>query len=251
LLAETVLPAFPPGTSPVTLAAVACFALNAISFLAVLVALWGIVVPESIPLAKRNRGGTWDGFRYLRERSEMGALVLLTLLLCVFGWPLVTLLPAYTRTQLGRGEQTYSLLVSALGAGALVAALATATFGSTARRGQFLVIGAAIGTLGLMAMWQATRPELAALACAAAGFGLILYLSTGQSILQLAVPDDRRGRVLALWAMTLSASAPLGHLLAGHAVTLVGIGPVLFAMATGAGLVSVGIAMLVVLREFR
>ena len=48
-----------------------------------------------------------------------------------------------------------------------------------------------------------------------AGFGLVLYLSTGQSTLQLAVPDDRRGRVLALWAMTLSASAPIGHLLAG------------------------------------
>lgn len=251
LLAEAVLPEFPPGTSPVTLAAVACFALNAISFLAVLVALWGIKVPESIPLAKRSRGGTWDGFRYLRDRSSMGALVLLTLLLCVFGWPLVTLLPAYTRTQLGRGEQTYSLLVSALGVGALVAALATATFGTSARRGQFLVIGAATGSLGLMGMWQAARPELAALACAASGFGLILYLSTGQSILQLAVPDDRRGRVLALWAMTLSASAPLGHLLAGHAVTLVGIGPVLFAMATGAGLVAVGIAILVLLREFR
>jgi len=251
LVAEAVAPLVPSRTSPVTLGAAACFGLNAVSFLAVLAALWGIVAPESPARAKAGNNGMWDGFSYLRERSSMGALVLLTLMLCVFGWPLVTLLPAYTRTQLGRGEQTYSLLVSALGLGALGAALATATFGTTERRGKFLVVGAVTGTLGLLGVAQATRPELAALGCATSGFGLILYLSTGQSTLQLAVPDDRRGRVLALWAMTLSASAPLGHLLAGHAVTLVGIGPVLIAMATGAGLVAVGIAILVALREFR
>jgi Na+/melibiose symporter-like transporter len=250
LLAEVVVPAFPPGTSPVTLGAVACFALNAVSFLAVLFALRGIVVPDTGPAAGARRRGMWDGFRYLRERTAMGVLVLLTLLLCVFGWPLVTLLPVYTRTQLNRGEQTYSLLVSALGAGALVAALATATFGTPARRGKFLVFGPAVGMLGLLGVWQATRPEFAALACAAAGFGLILYLSTGQSTLQLAVPGDRRGRVMALWAMTLSASAPLGHLLAGHAVTLVGVGPVLLAMAAGAGLVVAALAVLVLLRDF-
>ena len=74
--------------------------------------------------------------------------MLLTLVLCVFGWPLVTLLPAFTRLELGRGEQTYSLLVSAVGAGALVAALGTATFGNAARRGKFLVIGAAVAVGG-------------------------------------------------------------------------------------------------------
>lgn len=244
LVSEAVAPAVSPQTSPVTLGVVACFGLNAVSFLAVLVALRGIEVPGDAPAAKPERGGAWDGFRYLRERPTMGAILLLTLLLCVFGWPLVTLLPAYTRVQLGRGEQTYSLLVSAVGAGALVAALTTATFGSTARRGKFLVTGAAVAAAGLFAMSQAARPELAAAACAAVGFGLILYLSTGQSTLQLAVPDDRRGRVMALWAMTLSASAPLGHLLAGHAVTVVGLRPVLLAMALGAGVVAAALTAL-------
>jgi hypothetical protein len=181
----------------------------------------------------------------------MGALVLLTLFLCIFGWPLITLLPVYTDAQLGRSVQTYSLLVSALGGGALVAALATATFGTTARRGFFLAAGAVAGSIGLLGVSQTMRPGLAALACAASGFGLILYLSTAQSTLQMAVPDSRRGRVLALWAMTLSASAPLGHLLAGQAVTLVGVGRVLLIMAAGAGLVAIGISVLVSLREFR
>ena len=51
--------------------------------------------------------------------------------------------------------------------------------------------------------------------------------------------------------MTLSASAPLGHLLAGQAVLLVGVGPVLLIMASGAGLVATGIIVLVSIREFR
>ena len=247
LVAEAVAPLL-PGASPVTLGAVACFALNAVSFLAVLFALAGITVSGSPPAATGRKGGAWDGFRYLRERPATGALVLLTLVLCVFGWPLVTLLPAYTRTQLGRGEQTYSLLVSALGAGALLAALAAATFGTAARRGKFMMIGAAVAPVGLLGVSQATRPELAGAACAAAGFGLILYLATGQSVLQLAVPDDRRGRVMALWAMTLSASAPLGHLMAGHAVTVFGVRPVLVAMAAGTGLAAAALIALVTVR---
>jgi MFS family permease len=247
LVAEAVAPLL-PGVSPVTLGAVACFALNAVSFLAVLAALRGITVPGS-PAGKEKNGGPWDGFRYLRERPALGALVAITLVLCVFGWPLVTLLPAYTRLVLGRGEQTYSLLVSALGAGALLAALATATFGTAARRGKFLVAGAAVASAGLFGVSQAARPDLAAAACAATGFGLILYLATGQSALQLAVPDDRRGRVMALWAMTLSASAPLGHLLAGHAVTLFGLRPVVLAMAAGTGLATAALAALTAARR--
>jgi MFS family permease len=132
-------------------------------------------------------------------------------------------------------EQTYSLLVSAVGAGALCAALTQATFGTAQRRGRFLILGASLGALGLLAVSLTVHPWVAAVGCAAAGFGLILYLSTGQATLQLAVPDETRGRVLALWAMTLSASAPLGHLLAGQAVVEFGVGDVLLGMSIGMG----------------
>src|SRR5262245_24217590 len=105
LVAEAVAPLL-PGASPVTLGAVACFALNAVSFLAVLFALAGITVSGSPPAAAGRKGGAWDGFRYLRERPATGALVLLTLVLCVFGWRVVTLLTVCTRARLGRGVTT-------------------------------------------------------------------------------------------------------------------------------------------------
>ena len=170
--------------------------------------------------------------------------MLLTLVLCVFGWPVVTLLPAYTKVNLGERERVYSWLVSAVGAGALVAALATATFGTAGRRGAFLVVGSAAAAAGLLGLSFVGEVGRAAACCACVGFGLILFLSTGQSTLQLAVPDERRGRVMALWAMTLSASAPLGHLLAGEAASRFGVTAVLAAMGVGTAVAAAALVAL-------
>ncbi|QJW97721.1 MFS transporter [Frigoriglobus tundricola] len=243
LLANAVAPVLPAGTHAVTTGATACFALNALSFLAVLRALRGIPEPRA---NARTAGSMWDGLRYLRDRPQHGGLVALTFVVCVFAWPVVTVLPAYTRLRLGLREDAYSLLLSAMGAGALGAALATATFGSVARRGAFLLLGVGVCAAGLAGLGLADRAWAAGACCAAVGFGLILYLSTGQSVLQIAVPDEKRGRVMAWWAMTLSASTPLGHLLAGQAVTTFGVGPVLLGMGAGVGLVAVALAVLLV-----
>jgi predicted MFS family arabinose efflux permease len=248
LLAAAAVPILPEGTHPVTVAATVCFGLNAVSFLAVLRALYGI--PEPPAGANKPEGGSmWEGLRYLREYPAMGGLVALTFVVCVFGWPVITVLPAYTRLQLHLKEDAYSLLLSALGAGALVAALTTATFGSVARRGMFMLLGMAVCAAGLFRLGSAHSPLVAGASCVAIGFGLILYLSIGQSTLQLAVPDDKRGRVMALWAMTLSASAPLGHLIAGQAVTeFEEVGPVLLSMSAGIGAAVVALAGMLAVR---
>ncbi len=244
LLADFIAPHF-PGTNAVTLGAAGCFGLNAVSFVAVLFALHSIRVPGDTRRTTSGEGSMLDGVRYLLAQPMLAALVGCTLIVCIFAWPVLTLMPAYTRITLGLAEKSYSVMVSSLGAGALVAALGTATFGSTARRMAFLVVGSTITASGLFGLAAAHELVEAALCCAAVGFGLVLYLSTGQSTLQLTVPDAMRGRVMALWAMTLSASAPLGHLIAGEAVTEFGVGTVLLAMATGVALVAVGITGLV------
>jgi hypothetical protein len=98
----------------------------------------------------------------------------------------------------------------------------------------------------------AGRGWVAGACCAATGFGLILYLSTGQSTLQLAVPDEKRGRVMAWWAMTLSASAPLGHLVAGQAVaSLNDAGPVLTGMAAGIATAALMLAAALAVKRLR
>ena len=192
------MPFFPPGTSPgrhsgrwpVSRSMPA-------SFLAVLVALRGIVVRRSTSCRGTTEAERGTASATCASVPRWGALVFLTLLLCMFGWPLVTLLPGIHATQLGRSEQTYSLLVSAL-----ATALVAACHRDVRHRGAARLlpgVGAVVGIArASRRVRRSMRPAFAALACAASGFGLILYLSTGQSTLQLAVPDDRRGRVLAL-----------------------------------------------------
>src|SRR5262249_23413474 len=111
LLADAVAPILPPRAHPVTIAAAACFPINAISCVAVIRAVRGI--PEPPCGEKKPEGGSmWEGLRYLREYPAMGGLVALTFVVCVFGWPVITVLPAYTRLQLHLKEDAYSLLLS-------------------------------------------------------------------------------------------------------------------------------------------
>jgi MFS family permease len=248
LLAAAAAPHLPAWghLDPVALGAVGCFALNAVSFLAVLLALWRIEVPGRPDADPHpDRGSAWAGVRYVAARPRLAGLVGLTFVLCAFAWPVLTLFPAYTRTRLGLAEGSYSFLVSALGGGALVGALGTATFGTTGRRGAFLVFGAAAAAAGLAGLASTTAQAAAVAWAGCVGGGLILFLSTAQSALQLSVPDETRGRVMALWAMTLSASAPVGHLAAGQAADALGVAPVLAGMAAGCLLVAVALLAVV------
>lgn len=236
-----------PGSRAVTLGAVWCFTLNALSYGAVLMALRAIDASgEPDPVRGRADDSPWDGFRYVFRRPRMAGLLGLTGLLCVFGWPALSLFPAYTRLVLNHAEKEYSVLLSALGAGALGAAFTTATFGTVGRRTAFLAAGAGLtaAALGLLAL--APGFGWAALAAAGLGFGLVLFLSTGQSAMQLAVDDATRGRVMALWAMALAGSAPVGHLLAGAAASVWPVRAVLTGMTIGAGATAFAIGALAV-----
>jgi MFS family permease len=241
LAAGQVAAVLPGATRPVTLGAAWCFLLNTLSYAAVLAALRRIDLPGERRTGPPPAGSAWDGVRYLAAHPPLGGLVVLTGFFCVFAWPTLTLLPAYTQFVLGLKAAAYSGLVSGLGAGALLAAVATATFGTEARRGRFLLAGAAGGLAGLVGLANVHTFPAALACCVAMGFGLILYLSTGQSTLQLAVPDATRGRVMALWAMTLSASAPVGHLLAGVAAQQFPVPAVLAVMAGGVAVTAGGL----------
>ena len=251
LVAGAVAHRLPWHSDPVAFGAICCFTVNAVSYVAVLVALRAIRVPNPGGARHPEGGSAWAGVRYLAGRPALAGVMVCTLVVCTFGWPVLTLFPGYTRVRLGLGEESYSFLVSALGAGALVAAFVTATFGSVERRAGFLVVGAATTAAGMFGLAEADSLRAAAGCAAVVGFGLILFLSTGQSTLQLAVPDDTRGRVMALWAVTLSASAPIGHLLAGQAAGAAGVVPVLRVMAAGLAVVAVGLAGLVARRGLR
>lgn len=219
-----------------------CFTLNALSYAAVLVGLFLMRPAGQSPTKKSGRLA--DGFVFIARNPQLAALLVCTAALCLFGWPLLTLFPAYTGIVLGHSEKEYSWLVSAMGLGALVAALSNATFGSLARAPLFSTIGAVLPAVALGGLAVSTDLPPAALCAGVFGMGMILFLSTGQSVLQMTTPDHARGRVLALWPMTLSGGTVAGNLLCGWAARHLPIPVVLGIMAAGTGLTACVVVVL-------
>jgi len=199
-----------------------CFLFDGLSFLAVIFALFRI---RSVPPEKAPEEGGWRdrlsaGFRYVR--GDRRARVLLTLLgVCtVFGWSYLALMPAFAKDVLHLEEQGFGLLLSANGVGAALGALWVAGRPEAEDRGS--IRRRVFGSLGLFAAMviafsRMTRPWPAAACLAVAGFGAISFVSTSNTLIQMAVPNHLRGRVMGIWAFVFGGSMPLGSWLIGAA----------------------------------
>jgi MFS family permease len=219
------------------LGAALCFFLNGLSFVAVLAALAAMRLPAAARVGAVNRpeaGGTLRStLAYLAGRPDLLLLMVLSGAVSFFGWPILPLLPAAADQLLGGGTKTYSWLLSALGCGAVVAALLIASFGRRVRRVWFLGAGLILAECGISTLGQC-RQLIPALACSTlAGAGLILFFATSQAVLQLGSADNNRGRVLGIWSMLLGGAQPLGQLLAGVAADHWGVPLVLAAGGFG------------------
>lgn len=231
-----------PSAEVTRVGATACFTLNALSFAAVIVALR--LIRHTPPVGRKAPGKLADGFTFVWRNPRLAALLGVTFLLSLFAWPLPALFPPYVRQVLTHDGPEYSWLVSAVGGGALGAAMANATFGSLARARVFLILGVTLSAVGEAGVAMSTTLIPALGSAAVFGFGMILFLSTGQSVLQLSTPDHARGRVLVLWPMTLSAGAIAGNLLSGWAAQRLPLPTLLVVMAAGTGLTAVAAALL-------
>ena len=231
-----------------------CFLLNALSYLAVIIALKRMHLPappERKPEASSQRASVFSGFTYLRQRPDLAIVVLLAGGIGICGWPTLTLLPAFAQQVLQGGAQAYSLTLSAIGTGALCAALTVATFGNEERRRLLLLIGAGMVTSALGGLAQVHHFALAAFFCGMLGFGLVMFFATGQATLQLATTDEHRGRVMGIWAMMMSGATPIGNLLLGPLADWLGVVMAIRIQALFAGVVSLAVIAVVRRRGFQ
>jgi MFS family permease len=203
-----------------------CFLINGLSFVAVLVALAMMTLPwRAAPPAAHHeeKASLWAGFHYVAGRPVLLLLLVLTGALSLFGWPVLSLLPALADQHLHRSEGGYGSMLSALGAGAMLAALLVATFGSLGRSRLFLAAGATLSAASLACLSRAPSLPAAMACCAGLGCGLVGFFATGQSVMQLSSRDHNRGRVMGVWSMVTSAGMPAGSLLAGPAADAWGV----------------------------
>jgi MFS family permease len=202
-----------------------CFLLNGFSFLAVLVALWAMRVNVQ-PLPK----GDWrlwqqlrDGIRFTLASFPIRSLFLLVALVSFFGVPYIVLIPVYVQDVLHAGVRWNGWLLSAGGLGALTAGLILASRHSVLGIVRGLAFAPILTGLGMLGLSLVSERWLALVLVYLTGFSIVALLTSCNTTIQTLVEDQKRGRVIGLYAVLLLGLAPLGNLVACQFAAWVGI----------------------------
>ncbi|HEY2303274.1 MAG TPA: MFS transporter, partial [Acidimicrobiales bacterium] len=193
-----------------TVGLAACFYINAASYLAVLVALGLMKVGELtvVPPTRRAKGQLREGFHYVWSTPVLRDSLTMMAIVGTLSYEFQVLLPLLAKYTFNGTAATYSALTAAMGAGAVVGGLITA---SRHRHGPMALVKATLA-LGAVILVAAAAPtlvfELAALV--AVGAASITFLSLGTTVLQLGAAPEMRGRVMGLWAVAFIGSTPVG-----------------------------------------
>jgi MFS family permease len=203
-----------------------CFALNALSFVAVIVAI-GRMRWAHEPAPAAWRGGFWtswvEGYRFVAGFPPARAMLILVAVLSWTISPYSSLMPAFAKDIFGSGPRTLGLLLSAAGAGALVSTLYLASRHTIRGLGRVIAIAALTCGLSLAAFAYIALLPLAVMLMVAVGGGVILAAAAVSTILQTIVPDRLRGRVAGFFSLAFLGMAPLGNIAAGAFADTVGV----------------------------
>jgi MFS family permease len=198
----------------------ACFALNGLSFLVVIVALLALTIkhippPEKKPMMQDLKGG----LRYAKGQPAIIALTILAALTTFLGLPLLTFLPVFARDVFKGDINRFSHMMAVSGVGAVCGALIVAWLGRFRHMGWALLgVQATFGLLVVgFAVSRVAWISYALLFCT--GASLLMVFSMTTSLVQLIVPDQLRGRVVSIYMVAFRGGMPLGSLVAGYAAS--------------------------------
>ena len=203
----------------------ACFLCDGLSFIPVIAGLLMMRLPKKQNQIASSGGAltqALEGFRYVWTHRRVLTILSLFTVVGIFGWSYSVLMPAFAHDVLHLGANGYGLLLAGSGVGALIAALTVASAGHILPTRTMALGGVWIfsSSLVLFAFNKNLYVGVLLLACVA--FGVVLYFSTSNTVLQSIVPDEMRGRVMGIWALIFGGMIPLGSLEAGLMADFIG-----------------------------
>ncbi|MCX6122755.1 MAG: MFS transporter [Ignavibacteriales bacterium] len=207
-LAGIIYAAFGPGW---------CFAVNGISFIAVIIALTSmhLLPPAETSQHSSTLSALKEGINYVRHQPTILALIGLVATTSIFGMSLGTLLPAWSVKILHGNAATNGLLFSARGVGSLFGALTIATLGRSHIRGKFITFGSLCFPVFIIFFALTYWLPLSLLFMVFVGIAMIFVVNFSNATIQTIVPDSLRGRVMGVYTTVFMGSMPLGALLLG------------------------------------
>ncbi len=222
------------------------FLIDAVSFIAVIVALLAMREDElwSPPLMARPgsvaevMAGLREGLRYARDARLVLLAIAVVGLVATFGMNFPVIIPALAQDVLHSDASGYGFLMAASGIGSLTAALSIA-FSRRARPG-WIVAGAIAVGLGEIALAASGTFAFSMGLMFLIGFGAISMAATANTTIQLAVPDQLRGRTMSIYTTVFAGSTPIGGLLMGGIASRFGVDVSLAAGGIACALIGLG-----------
>jgi len=198
-----------------------CFGLNAISFLAPVIAL-SIIKTRFLPLKTGESviHAMKEGFRFIRRQPSMEMLILLAFCMTFLSVPMRTFFPVFAKDIFHRDAETYAMFLTMLGLGSIVGSLGVAWMGNFRNKGRvaltmMICLGAGISGFSL-----STKLPISFVMLFITGASMMAVFASINSLVQLIVANEMRGRVMSVYNFAFRGGMPMGNLLSGWLVPI-------------------------------
>jgi len=193
-----------------------CFLINGFSFLAVILSLTAMRLPPASPAA---HVGMWrhlvDGFRYAGNHSAVRRVLALMGAATLAGMPGLVLMPFFADDIFHRGSRGLGILMGAMGTGAVIGTLTLARRTRLSGLGNVMVFSGLITGICYLAFAFSPSYYLSLAVMPLIGYSVMRQMASANTTIQTLIPDEYRGRIMALYSMTVVGLGPFGSLAAG------------------------------------
>jgi MFS family permease len=227
------------GVLIVTVGTTPCFAVNALSYLAVVAALLAIHPVNTQSRPARRGGGVREGLRYARGRQQLWLPLLMMSIVGLLAFNFAVILPVLARTTFHGDGGTYGLLSTMLSLGSVVGSLGVGFIHHPRR--PYLLAASLAFAICLAATAAAPNVALACVALGVTGAAAFSFVTLASTTLQLHSSPEYRGRIMALWVFVYIGTTPIGTILTGW-ITAAGGPRTSLLVGAGACLVAAGLA---------
>jgi len=200
-----------------TVGAAACFGINSVSFLALIIPLFFIRL--SAPAGPAHGQSVWerirDGLKLVGRHPDIRVLIVMIAVFSSFGIIYLPLMPVFARDVFAAGPKGYGMLMTAIGIGAVVGGLTMASVSRTRHKGRILVFGTLCLALLIIGFSFVRDLRLGIVMLGLIGFCQTTVASLSNTLIQTLAPDHIRGRVMSVFTLAFNGMFPLGSFAGG------------------------------------
>ena len=203
-----------------------CFGINAISFIPVILSLLMMKLPKPEQKTKADKNlkkEFLEAFAYIKITPVVSSIIIFAGIMGLLVLPFSTLTPVFAKDIFNGTAFTLGIIDGVIGFGALIGALFLASLHQGTNLSKVLAINTLVFGIGLILFSQVAILSLALLFIAVGSFGMMSVRTITNTIVQIHVPNQFRGRVISIYLMVLTATIPIGSLIVGAVSHYIGV----------------------------